>query len=90
MYERGSLNPMTKTTIFLAVLGVCLPAWGQIIYVDVRAAGANDGSSWADAYNHIQDALADASAADKPVEIRVAQGLYKPDHGAAVTLGSQG
>jgi hypothetical protein len=81
---------MTKTTIFLAVLGVCLPAWGQIIYVDVRAAGANDGSSWADAYNHIQDALADASAADKPVEIRVAQGLYKPDHGAAVTLGSQG
>ena|GEM_PF-717218 len=56
----------------------------QIIYVDERAAGANDGTSWADAYNHLQDALAEALMRD---EVRVARGLYKPDRGADVTPG---
>ena len=52
---------------------------GKIIYVDEIAAGANDGSSWDDAYNFLQDALADANEAEKPVEIRLAQGGYSPD-----------
>jgi parallel beta-helix repeat protein len=52
-----------------------------IIYVDADATGANDGSSWADAYIYLQEALADANAAEKPVEIRVAQGIYKPNEG---------
>jgi len=52
---------------------------GTIIYVDTDAAGANNGSSWTDAYNYLQDALADANSVEKPVEIRVAQGIYKPD-----------
>jgi hypothetical protein len=51
----------------------------KTIYVDDDAAGANDGSSWPDAYKFLQDALADANSADKPVEIRVAQGIYRPD-----------
>jgi len=50
-----------------------------MIYVDSDAKGANDGSSWGNAYNYLQDALADANSAEKPVEIRVAQGIYKPD-----------
>jgi len=50
----------------------------RIIYVDDDAAGANDGSSWEDAYVYLQDALADANSVEKPVEIRVAQGIYKP------------
>jgi len=50
-----------------------------VIYVDDDAAGANDGTSWTDAYKYLQDALADANSAEKPVEIRVAQGIYKPD-----------
>jgi parallel beta-helix repeat protein len=54
----------------------------RIIYVDADAVGANDGSSWIDAYVFLKDALADANTADKPVEIRVAQGIYKPDQGA--------
>ena len=48
------------------------------IFVDVDATGANDGSNWADAYNSLQDGLARANSSVKPVEIRVAQGVYKP------------
>ncbi|MCX5636975.1 MAG: right-handed parallel beta-helix repeat-containing protein, partial [Planctomycetota bacterium] len=51
---------------------------GKIIYVDANAVG-NNGSSWADAYKFLQDGLADAKSSAKPVEIRVAQGIYKPD-----------
>jgi hypothetical protein len=44
-------------------------------YVDADATGANNGSSWDDAYNDLQDALAVVLTGD---EIHVAQGLYKP------------
>lgn len=56
-----------------------------IIYVDTDATGADDGSSWADAYNYLQDALANARAAARPVEIWVAEGVYKPDQGIGTT-----
>ena len=62
-------------------------ALAKIIYVDDDAVGANDGSSWVDAYTYLQDALADANSADKPAEIRVAQGVYKPDQGNGITPG---
>jgi len=51
-------------------------ASGRIIYVDDNAPGANNGSSWSDAYFYLQDALMLVSAGD---EIRVAQGIYRPD-----------
>ena len=60
--------------VFLAV-----PCGARIIYVDADANGANDGSSWANAYNHLQDALADANSHPDVNEIRVGQGIYKPD-----------
>jgi parallel beta-helix repeat protein/predicted outer membrane repeat protein len=53
----------------------------KIIYVDDDAEGLNDGSSWQNAYIFLRDALADANSVEKPVEIRVAQGIYKPDEG---------
>jgi len=62
---------------------------GGIIYVDANAAGANNGSSWENAYVYLQDALSDAEAAEKPLEIRVAQGIYKPDQGAFQTPGDR-
>jgi hypothetical protein len=52
---------------------------GKTIYVDDDATGANDGSSWQNAYSFLQNALADANASPKPVEIRVAQAIYRPD-----------
>ncbi len=64
------------------VLAIVCPAFAvSTIYVDADASGANDGSSWTHAYNYLQDALADANTSTKPVEIRVAQGIYKPDQG---------
>ena len=63
---------------------------GKIIYVDADATGLNNGSNWANAYKYLQDGLASArSAPFKPVEIRVAQGIYKPDQGKRITPGDR-
>lgn len=64
----------------------CLAAIGGIgnaavIHVDADAvAGANDGSSWADAYLSFASALADATIQSGD-EIWVAEGVYKPTAG---------
>lgn len=54
----------------------CSFTYGKIIYVDAEGTGANEGSSWANAYWCLRDALANVRSGD---EIRVAQGIYKPD-----------
>ncbi|MDN5217517.1 fibronectin type III domain-containing protein [Fulvivirgaceae bacterium BMA12] len=48
------------------------------IYVNIAATGANSGASWTDAYNDLQDAIAQAAAGGTPVEIWVARGEYRP------------
>jgi formylglycine-generating enzyme required for sulfatase activity len=58
----------------------------RIYYVDADSTGANDGSSWADAFTCLQDALAVASSCE---EIRVAEGIYKPDEGIRITPGDR-
>jgi probable HAF family extracellular repeat protein len=57
----------------------------RTIYVDDDAIGANDGSSWTDAFKYLQDALAAAWSGD---EIRVAQGIYIPDSNSTDPNGS--
>jgi len=47
---------------------------GGVAFVDRDAAGADDGSSWSDAFNDLQDAL----AIDSPCEIWIAEGVYVP------------
>jgi hypothetical protein len=72
--------------MFFVTLVMASTAMGEIIFVDANATGANDGSSWVDAFNYLQDALATAQYGD---EIRAAQGIYKPDHGAGVVPGDR-
>jgi hypothetical protein len=58
------------------------------IYVDEGAGGANNGSSWTDAYNYLQDALADPCLALTGGAICVAEGTYEPDESNAVPDGT--
>jgi len=49
-----------------------------VIFVDVDATGGQNGSSWYNAFHDLQNALGIAVNGD---EIRVAEGMYKPDTG---------
>ncbi|MGI6253857.1 MAG: right-handed parallel beta-helix repeat-containing protein [Aminivibrio sp.] len=55
-----------------------------VIYVKHDASGNNNGTSWGDAYNDLQDALEAASG--KRTEIRVAEGTYKPANSSCFDL----
>lgn len=63
-------------SVVVVVLTSSLTASGKIVYVDDDAMGTNDGTSWENAYFYLQDALMFAVGGD---EIRVAQGVYRPD-----------
>ena len=76
-------------TVSLVLLTLLAMAQGRVIYVDDDATGGNDGTSWGDAYVHLQDALGDAGGSQEAAEIRVAQGIYKPDRGAGQTSGDR-
>ena len=87
----GNINLKTCLAIclFLLMLQAATAGAGKIIYVDADANGLNNGTSWENAYKFLQDALADADSSPKPVEIRVAQGIYKPDQGSGKTPGDR-
>ena len=80
---------MRRGIFILACVASVTACQAQIIYVDGDAAGLNNGSSWENACNYLQDALADANASAKPLEVRVAQGIYRPDQGAGIVPGSR-
>jgi predicted outer membrane repeat protein len=80
------LSQIFTCGVVLACLCWASAAPGKVIYVDDDATGANNGSSWVSAFRYLQDALAAAAAPD---EIRVAQGVYRPDRGANVAVGDR-
>ncbi len=74
-----------KAVFFLStvlLLLSALPSAGAIVYVDADAVGANDGSSFTNAFILLQRALDAAMSGD---EIWVAEGTYHPDDGPNVT-----
>src|ERR1700741_619917 len=64
-----------KAAPLVAILALAAPASAQVIHVDDTAVGANDGTSWQDAFTDLQSAL--AVQAINSV-IWVARGTYKP------------
>ncbi|MBN1362835.1 MAG: hypothetical protein JW993_19710 [Sedimentisphaerales bacterium] len=90
---KGTFGPLTAGdwTLRCQVLNVkiqfTVSGAGGVIYVDQDAIGfPANGTSWLRAYRNLQDGLA---AAGPGAEIRVANGFYKPDKGAAQTPGDR-
>jgi len=80
---------MEKLIFVFTCLLLVIPCQAKTIYVDANAQGANNGQNWENAFNFLQDALADANTSAKPVEIFVAEGVYKPDRCAGQILGDR-
>ena len=78
MANRINLKAWLIISIFL-IGSASTIAQATVIYVDANATGANDGSSWEDAYNYLQDALYDPILYGGPADIWVAEGIYCPD-----------
>jgi hypothetical protein len=58
-------------------------AAAAVVYVDDTAAGANNGTSWADAFTDLQSALGSAPA---NAQVWVAEGIYEPTQGSDRTV----
>jgi hypothetical protein len=64
-----------KTLTLSIFMGFGVLSTQAQIYVNASASGANNGTSWSNAYTNLQPAL---DAAPAGAEIRVAAGTYKP------------
>ncbi len=74
---------LARTLLFALVPAFASSALAGTRYVDVAASGANDGSSWSNAFSGVDglaNALAVAVAGD---QLWVAQGTYKPTAGTS-------
>jgi hypothetical protein len=95
--KRYKYYKLSSALVAIITMALLTLACGKTIYVDDDAAGANNGSSWENAYVYLQEALADANESVKhalslsngPVEIRVAKGIYTPDKGKSMTAGDR-
>ncbi|MGA2499316.1 MAG: right-handed parallel beta-helix repeat-containing protein, partial [Tepidisphaeraceae bacterium] len=61
----------------IAVVNTTVTTARGMVYVDANAAGANDGTTWTNAYTSLATALTLAVAGIQGQQIRVADGVYK-------------
>jgi hypothetical protein len=82
---------MARMLLAFACLAATSQSFADMRFVDDDAPLAGDGQSWATAYRHLQDALAEADVNALITEIRVAGGTYHPDdsEGSAAVAGSR-
>ena len=65
-----------RAILLLLITSICSLAQGQTIYVNQAATGANNGTSWTDAYVDLQVALNSIASSNRTVW--VASGTYRP------------
>lgn len=82
MLKRSAVAIVGALVVLAALLAsTSSPAMAATpIYVDASAVGADDGTSWANAFADLDDALAVASGTAQ--DVWVANGIYKPQGGA--------
>lgn len=68
---------MRKTILLISFITVSIAINAQTLYVKANAAGANNGTSWANAFTDLETALATAFAVGYD-QVWVAAGTYKP------------
>jgi len=86
VFGRTKLGILLVVSILLSLIAA-EATFARQIFVDAKATGTNDGSSWPNAYKNLQDALNTASKNDN---ILVAKGIYKPDQGKGIKSGDRG
>ncbi|MGD1846374.1 MAG: choice-of-anchor D domain-containing protein [Salibacteraceae bacterium] len=74
---RSALRMGVWLTLCLALMAVGLQgAKAATVYVDLNATGANNGTSWGNAFTNLSDAIFNATSGD---DIWIATGTYYPD-----------
>jgi hypothetical protein len=79
-----TVDPGTHLCSDVSITGTayaCPP--DSVLYVEDNAVGANDGTSWMDAFTSLQDALARAALCENVRQIWVADGTYYPTDGTS-------
>jgi predicted outer membrane repeat protein len=82
----ASMKTVLACVLFLSILSSLPSEAPAAVYVDMQARGQNDGTSWTDAYQSLEYALAQVGGTETPVTLYVAQGTYRPREAATFKL----